>query len=148
MVELVRRITVPATESEVWQFVTHLPSVFPCIPGAELGLDLGDGKYEATIATWAGEFGVKFSGVASIDAIDERTAVLRASGSDKLGTIRSQAEAHVHVEALDNGTSALEIRASFDFSGVLAPAARIGSGPAAKLLMQKFGACLVAHFKG
>lgn len=147
--EAVRRIEVPAAVDELWRFVTDLPSIVPCIPGAAIGAPTDRG-YEATITATAGEFTVPFRGTASVEIIDpdERMAVIRATGRDALGTLRPDAEITVRVEAMGAGaeSSVLDVRAQFRFAGVLAPAARAASGPAAALLMRRFGDNLVARF--
>lgn len=146
--EVANRVTLAAPLAEVWQVVSDLPSILPCMPGAAVVDAIGDGRFNATITVSAGEFSVSFAGIASVEPREGHVAVFRASGSDRFRTIAAEAEATIRLEAVDATTTAAEIDSTFDFSGFLAPAARAGGGPAAKLLMKKFSACLVSRFRG
>lgn len=146
--EVTRRVSLPVPVDDALQFLSDLVLVLPCVPGAELGEPVGDGTYRATITVSAGEFSVSFAGLASMESAEPNVAVYRASGSDRLKTIHADAEVRVTVEETGGTTSAVDIMATFDFSGFLAPAARAGGGPAARLLMRKFAANLAARVAG
>ena len=146
-VEVTQRTTVTAPIEEVWRVVSNLPLILPCVPGAECGERRGDGQYNATITVSAGEFSVSFAGIASVEVVGETVAVFRASGSDRLRTISAEAEARVRLEAIDDARTSVDVVSTFDFSGFLAPAARAGGGPAARVLMRKFTTNLARKFR-
>nr|WP_275191094.1 SRPBCC domain-containing protein [Bradyrhizobium sp. CSA112] len=136
----------PASPEEAWRFVADLPSVLPCIPGVRVGDRLRDGSYNASIVASAGDFTVTFNGVASIEIGADRTAIIRAKGSDAAGLISAEAEVRGQVVGVssDARVSVLDIQGRFDFSGVFALAARASAGPAVAFLMRKFGANVAA----
>jgi carbon monoxide dehydrogenase subunit G len=146
-VEISQRITVSAPLADVWAFVSDLPSILPCMPGAACGALRDDGRYDATITVSAGEFSVSFGGIASVETPTPGLAIFRANGSDRMKTISAEAEARITLGAIDETTTAIDVASTFDFSGFLAPAARAGGGPAAKGLMKKFTACLGSRFR-
>jgi uncharacterized protein len=145
--EVTQRIVVPGRPADVWAFVTDLPAVLPCVPGAAVAEDLGDGRYRATITVSAGEFSVSFEGIASIEVAGERTSTILASGGDRMRTLHAEAQVRLDLADAAGDATTLDVTANFDFSGVLSPAARAGGKPAAGLLIRKFGACLVARFR-
>lgn len=140
--EVKRQISIPAPTEKVWLFVSDLVTVLTCVPGAKLGAAKGDGTYEATISVQAGDFGVSFGGTTRLEVEGPNTAVIHAKGRDGMGSIHAEARIRVNVEGAGEAASLVDVVAEFDFSGVLAPAARAGGQPAANLLMKKFTACL------
>jgi carbon monoxide dehydrogenase subunit G len=145
--EIVDRIAVSSDIEAVWAFVSDLESVLMCLPGAQLGDPLDDGSYKARFVVSAGDFGISFGGVIRLNADAEgRTAVITAAGNDRARTISSEAKASLALAPASDGTTAIDIAATFDFSGFLAPAARAGAGPVARNLLERFSACLVSRF--
>ena len=72
---------------KVWQFFDDIPQVAACLPGTELTSDLGDSRYEGTVAVRMGPVRLSFGGTAQITERDEaahRIAV-DASGSEARG---------------------------------------------------------------
>lgn len=118
--------------------MTDLASVLSCIPGASLGAATGEREHEASITLKAAEFQVSFAGSAALTIESERTAVVQAKGRDRTGAIQADAKIHVTVEGTAEDESVIDLVAQFDFSGVLAPAARAGGKPAAIVLMREF----------
>lgn len=145
--EVMQRVTVPASAGDVRRFVLDLPSVISCIPGAHVKDPVGDGSYHASLDITAAEFSVSFAGTASVETTSDDSARVRATGSDKMGTIRAEADIAVHVQSVDERRCDVEIKAAFEFAGLFALAARSGGKPVANLLMKKFSQCLVHHFE-
>ena len=72
------RIAVPVDEA--CALVTDVPRIAPCLPGAEVTEDLGDGRYRGEAAVRLGPVGLRFVGEAWFVEQDaaKRVAVLQA----------------------------------------------------------------------
>lgn len=144
--EMTRQIALSRGVEHVWPFVQDLSSMLKCIPGARLGAALEGRDHEATITVNAGEFSVTFAGVVSLAVVAPHTAVVTGKGRDRTGAVAAEVSIRAIVAPAQDGTSVVEVHAEFEFSGVLAPAARAGAGSAASLLMSRFARCVESHF--
>ena len=72
---------------KVWQFFDNIPQVAACLPGAELTEDLGDDKYNGTVAIRMGPVKLQFAGTAQIKERDDaaKRIVVDAAGADEQG---------------------------------------------------------------
>ena len=72
---------------KVWRFFDNIPMVAACLPGAELGEDLGGEKYKGKVAIRMGPVRLQFDGTAEITERDEaaRRVVVNAAGADEKG---------------------------------------------------------------
>ena len=81
------KFEVAAPVDEVWKYITDVPRLAPCLPGAELTEVVGDGTYKGKVTTKMGPVSLRFAGTAQIVEQDEaaRRMVLNASGSEEKG---------------------------------------------------------------
>jgi len=72
---------------KVWQFFENIPQVATCLPGAALTEDLGNEKYQGTVAIRMGPVRMRFAGTADITERDEaaKRVVVHAAGADEKG---------------------------------------------------------------
>ena len=72
---------------KVWRFFDNIPQVAACLPGAELGEDLGGDKYKGGVAIRMGPVRLRFAGTADITERDEaaKRIVVHASGAEEKG---------------------------------------------------------------
>ena len=72
---------------KVWRFFDNIPLVAACLPGAELGEDLGGEKYKGGVAVRMGPVRLRFAGTADITERDEaaKRIVVHAAGADEKG---------------------------------------------------------------
>jgi len=86
---------VPAAADVVWPTLLDVPGIVPCIPGASLTEDLGDGNYRGNATVKVGPVQMQFAGEARIFDIDNdaRSAKLSGKGADRKG--RGNASANV-----------------------------------------------------
>ncbi len=78
---------VAAPVDTVWAYMLDVPNLAPCLPGAELVGDDGDGTYQGKVAARLGPVKLNFSGTAKIVEADEAAhrLVLHAAGSEDKG---------------------------------------------------------------
>jgi len=82
---------------KVWSFFEDIPQVASCLPGADLTNEMGDDRYEGTVAIRLGPVKLEFDGAAEVKERDEanKTIAVDASGADKRG--RGQAALQLKV---------------------------------------------------
>lgn len=89
--ELEERFELPLTPEVVWEFLCDPRRAVVCIPGAELGEELGDGVFEGRLTASLGPTIVTFSGSVrpEFDHAD-RTGTLVGNGEDRRGRSKAQ----------------------------------------------------------
>ena len=111
---------------KVWSFFEDIPQVAACLPGADLTNEVGDDRYEGTVAIRLGPVKLEFDGAAEVKERDEanRTISVDASGADKRG--RGQAALQLKV-ALASSPKGTKIGVSRDLQ-LAGAAAQYGRG--------------------
>jgi carbon monoxide dehydrogenase subunit G len=98
--------TVAASPDETYELMTDVERVAPCIPGASIVGRRDDGSYDAKATVKFGPLALSYKGVAELTERDpvERTAVLRARGSEQKGQGTAQALLTMHVTPEGEGS--------------------------------------------
>ena len=111
---------------KVWLFFEDIPQVAACLPGADLTNEMGDDRYEGTVAIRLGPVNLEFDGAAEVKERDEanQTIAVDASGADKRG--RGQAALQLKV-ALASSPKGTKIGVSLDLQ-LAGAAAQYGRG--------------------
>ena len=111
---------------KVWSFFEDIPQVAACLPGADLTNEMGDDRYEGTVAIRLGPVKLEFDGAAEVKERDEanKTIAVDASGADKRG--RGQAALQLKV-ALASSPKGTKIGVSLDLQ-LAGAAAQYGRG--------------------
>ena len=111
---------------KVWSFFEDIPQVAACLPGADLTNEVGDDRYEGTVAIRLGPVKLEFDGAAEVKERDEasKTIAVDASGADKRG--RGQAALQLKV-ALASSPKGTKIGVSLDLQ-LAGAAAQYGRG--------------------
>ena len=111
---------------KVWSFFEDIPQVAACLPGADLTYEMGDDRYEGTVAIRLGPVKLEFDGAAEVKERDEanKTIAVDASGADKRG--RGQAALQLKV-ALASSPKGTKIGVSLDLQ-LAGAAAQYGRG--------------------
>lgn len=115
------RYPVNATPDKLWEFVTDIPTVGSCIPGAEEITQAEDGTYEGTVKVRVGPVGLGLKGKMTLDARDNaaRTIKFTGEGADRRvpGTVRVHIA--MAVEDKGDGTSELIVDSEANIMGKL-----------------------------
>ena len=100
------KFEVAAPVDEVWKFISDVPRVAPCMPGAELTEVVGDGSYKGKVTTKMGPVSLRFAGTAQIVEQDEaaKRVVLNASGSEEKGKGQATMKVTSTLERTGHGT--------------------------------------------
>ena len=82
--EFTNRFHVPLPLEDAWVLMLDVPRILPCLPGARLTGDSGDGKYSGSVTLRLGPIKLAFDGQAELLRQDDAAHIawLRGSGSD------------------------------------------------------------------
>ncbi|GAA1277720.1 SRPBCC family protein [Pseudonocardia aurantiaca] len=134
---------VAAPVERVWAYFNAVPSLAPCLPGAELVGDDGNGTYEGKVVAALGPVKLNFSGTARITESDEAAhrLVLHASGAEDRG--RGTADMTITAQLVPSG-GGTTVRVAQDLT-ISGAAAQFGRGMIAdvtSVLMASFAECV------
>lgn len=134
---------VAAPVDRVWAYFLDVPNLAPCLPGASLVGDDGDGTYQGKVVAALGPVKLNFSGTARIVSADEAAhrMVLHASGSEDKGRGEAAMTITATLRAAGRGTR-VQVDQDLTLSGA---AAQFGRGMIADVtgvLMTSFAQCV------
>jgi carbon monoxide dehydrogenase subunit G len=134
---------VAAPVERVWAYFNDVPNLAPCLPGAELVGDDGNGTYQGKVVAALGPVKLNFSGTARIVEADETAhrLVLHAAGSEDKGKGTAEMTITASLSPSGPGTT---VRVAQDLT-VSGAAAQYGRGMIAdvtSVLMASFAECV------
>ena len=137
--EFENSFTVPAPRGETWSFLNDVPRVIPCMPGAELIADKGDGVYQGKVSIKLGPFGAAFEGEAKVTPDEaNHTGHVEGKGTDKRGGSRSKLVMDYRLAEVPGGTS-VDVVADIQLVGPIAQFGRTGIvNETANVLIRQF----------
>lgn len=145
--KLEQSFTVAAPVARVWQALVDVERVAPCLPGAQITGNDGQGTYQGTFSVRIGPTTAAYNGTLKMESLDEaaHTAVMSARGTDKRGQGGASATIRSVVRDEGGGSTAVDVVTDFTITGRLA---RFGRGgmieDVSKRLLRDFAACLEA----
>ena len=134
---------VAAPVDRVWAYFNDVPNLAPCLPGASLVGDDGDGNYQGRVVAALGPVKLNFSGTARILSADEAAhrMVLMAAGSEDRGRGEASMTITATLRSTGGGTHVV-VDQDLTISGA---AAQFGRGLIADVtgvLMTSFAECV------
>lgn len=135
---------IPVGVDEAWALVTDVPRIAPCLPGAEVTQDLGDGRYLGEAAVRLGPVSLRFVGEARFIEQDaaKRVVVLQAAAREKTGRGNARAVITSRLVAADEGTE-VSLVTDLQLSGAVAQFGRQGIvTDVSTALIGQFAECL------
>lgn len=126
--KLEQSFTVEAPADTVWEALIDVERVAPCLPGAEVTENVGDGSYKGTFTVKLGPTTAAYVGTLKMEDLDasSRVATMSARGTDKRGQGGANATIVSTVaEAPDGGGTKVDVVTDFTITGKLA---RFGRG--------------------
>src|ERR1700691_6695966 len=112
---------VPLAPAQAWTMLMDIPCIAPCMPGAELTEIIDRQNYKGKIAVRLGPVALAFAGRVEFDSLDSanRTARVKAQGSDVQGRGAANAAATFRIEPAGSGSKVL-IHTDLTLSGAVA----------------------------
>lgn len=143
---LTHSFTVDAPPERVWAYFLDVPRLAPCLPGASLTGDDGDGTYDGAVVAALGPVRLHFSGTAKIVETDEAAhrMVLHAAGSEARGRGTAEMTLTARLTGSGSGTR-VDTEQDLTISGA---AANFGRGLIADVtgvLLGQFAECVQAN---
>lgn len=120
--------TVPVAPAEAWPLLLDVPTIAPCVPGAEITEALGERKFRGRALVKVGPVQLAFEGEAEIVDVDDAamTARVIAKGADRKG--RGSASATVDFAvAADAAGARVNVATDLNLVGAVAQYGR-GAG--------------------
>lgn len=150
--KLEQSFTVAAAPDVVWAALIDVQRVAPCLPGAQITQDAGDGSYKGEFTVRLGPTKAVYSGALKLLEVDEanRVVTMDAKGTDKRGQGGTTASiiSSVHAD-VDGGGARVDVHTDFAITGKLA---RFGRGgmiqDVSNKLLREFAANLQEELGG
>ena len=141
--------TVAAPVDRVWAYFLDVPNLAPCLPGATLVGEDGDGTYRGKVVAALGPVKLNFSGTARIVEADEAAhrMVLKAAGSEDRG--RGEADMTITATmAPTGGGTRVSVTQDLSISGAAANYGRGLIADVTSVLLGSFAECVQANIAG
>jgi carbon monoxide dehydrogenase subunit G len=147
VIEISERVEVPAPPRIVWDVLSDPRAVVDCVPGAQLGDQLEDGSYDATVTVKFGPAKITFHAKVALE-LDNIAMIGRVSSrarDDQGGARVKTAMTFKVVEGEVPGSSAVPINAQVEISGRLASLVESGAAVVVKRMTGEFTERLAAR---
>ncbi|MHB8658122.1 MAG: SRPBCC family protein [Solirubrobacteraceae bacterium] len=125
--KLEQSFEVAAPIDRVWEALTDVEQVAPCLPGAAITGRNDDGTFAGSFSVRIGPTSTSYTGKLSMESLDEpmHTATMRAHGTDKRGQGGADATIVSKLAAPAEGVTRVEVLTDYRITGRLA---RFGRG--------------------
>ncbi|MGH3420471.1 MAG: SRPBCC family protein [Streptosporangiaceae bacterium] len=125
----------------VWQFFQDIPRVAACLPGTAITEQLGDDKYQGTVAVRMGPVRLQFAGTADITERDEaaRRIVVNAAGAEQKGRGQASMVVTATLARAGRGTK-VGVSQDLQLSGAAAQYGRGMIADVSAIMMRDFAA--------
>ena len=142
--------TVSVPVQQAWDVMLDLQKIAPCLPGAAIQDEKGDGEYDGTMKVKIGPITANYKGTVKIEEADEQNhrAVLQATGRDARG--QGTASATIVSTLQGEGSDSTRVNVETDMK-LTGRAAQFGRGIAqdvATKMLNQFAECLEREISG
>lgn len=142
--------TVSVPIQQAWDVMLDLQKIAPCLPGAAIQEEKGDGEYDGTMKVKIGPITANYKGTVKIEEADEENhrAVLQATGRDARGQGTASATIVSTLQEDGGNTTKVSVETDMKLTGRAAQFGRgIAQDVATKMLTQ-FAECLEREISG
>ena len=142
--------TVGVPIQQAWDIMLDLQKIAPCLPGAAIQEEKGDGEYQGTMKVKIGPITANYKGTVKVEEADEENhrAVLQATGRDARG--QGTASATIVSTLQEEGGDDTKVSVETDMK-LTGRAAQFGRGIAqdvATKMLNQFAECLEREISG
>jgi carbon monoxide dehydrogenase subunit G len=112
---------VGAPVDSVWNYFSDVPSLVPCLPGAELTEVLGEDSYRGRVTSKVGPISLKFGGTAEVTERDPagKKIVIAATGAEAKGKGTAVMNLTANLVPVGRGTK-VKVRQDLQLTGAVA----------------------------
>ena len=145
-----KRVTVNARVERVWEFLTDLPRVARCLPGAEVTRQIDERSYEATITIKVGPVTARYKGQVRFEKLneEEHEAELVGRGQDVQGKGGAEMRMVSRLQPLEFGETEVIVISDVSLSGRLAQFGRGMIQDISEQVFQQFTAAMRQQLEG
>lgn len=141
--------TVGVPVDQAWGRMLDLEKIAPCLPGAAIQEELGDGEYAGTMKVEIGPITVSYKGTIKFEETDEtdHRAVLQATGREARGQGTASATIISTLQE-DGGGTRVNVETDLMLTGRVAQFGRGLAQDVATKMLDQFAACLEQEISG
>jgi uncharacterized protein len=134
---------VPASVEQAWRLLNDVPSVVPCMPGAELVEVVDENTWKAKLHVKLGPIALQFLADVAREELDETggRVVLGVKAREAKGRGSAEAKIESSLAAVDGGTR-VDIVTELTLAGAVAQYGRGVVGDVASRLTAQFAECI------
>jgi carbon monoxide dehydrogenase subunit G len=149
-VKINNEFTVSVPVEQAWDVMLDLQKIAPCLPGAAIQDEKGDGEYDGTMKVKIGPITANYKGTVKIEEADEQNhrAVLQATGRDARGQGTASATIVSTLQEESSDSTKVSVETDMKLTG---RAAQFGRGIAqdvATKMLNQFAECLEREISG
>ena len=143
--QLENAFDVPASPEEAWRLLNDVPTVVPCMPGAELVEVVGDEEWKAKLHVKLGPIALQFLAAVTRQQADEAAGrvVLAVKARESKGRGSADATIESRLTAHDGGTH-VDVATDLALKGAVAQYGRGVVADVAGRLTEQFAQCIAA----
>ncbi len=141
--------TVGVPVDQAWSRMLDLEKIAPCLPGAAIQEEIGDGEYAGTMKVEIGPITVSYKGTVKFEETDESAhrAVLQATGREARGQGTATATIVSTLREEGDGTR-VNVETDMMLTGRVAQFGRGLAQDVAKRMLDEFAVCLEREISG
>lgn len=141
--------TVGVPVDQAWSRMLDLEKIAPCLPGAAIQEEMGDGEYAGTMKVEIGPITVSYKGTVKFEETDETNhrAVLQATGREARGQGTASATIVSTLREEGEGTR-VNVETDMMLTGRVAQFGRGLAQDVATKMLDEFAACLEREISG
>jgi carbon monoxide dehydrogenase subunit G len=136
---------VPASRDHAWRLLNDVPSVVPCMPGAELVEVVGENAWKAKLHVKLGPIALQFIVDVAREEIDETAGQVTLAVKAREAKGRGSADARIESRLAPEGTGThVDIATELALRGAVAQYGRGVVADVASRLTDQFAQCIAA----
>lgn len=137
-------VEVDAPVQQVWDFVSDVPQVAPCMPGAKLTKVVDEKTYEGTVVVKLGPIRMTYKGTVVVDEMNDadHTARMSANGRDVKGAGTARAQVEAKLEPVSDTVTRINVGSDVQLTGKVASFGRGAVQDVANRLFGQFASNL------
>ena len=149
-VEMSKSFQVMAPIEKVWDFLSDIEQVTPCLPGAELGEALDDNRHSVKITVKVGPIKSSYKGevtIANLDAVNHQLSI-QGKGTDVKGKGGATMELVGVLTAIDDNITEVKGDSAVTITGLLAQFGSRMVVDVSNMMFDQFTACVKSRLEG
>jgi uncharacterized protein len=121
-VKIHNEIEVSLPLAKAWPLLLDVPTIAPCVPGAELTEVLGDNRYRGRASIKIGPLLLEFAGEAELVEVDDHQHTVRilAKGDDTKKRGNASADVFIRLSEIDPDRTGVAITTDLNLVGTIA----------------------------